>query len=381
MVPKKVAIKSFPQALWVFICGLLMGSADVVPGISGGTMAFILGIYEDLIGSIRSVKFQALSKISWEFLLLLISGIAFAFLNLASVFDAWLKDPHERVLLYSTFMGLILGSVYYLTKQMKGWRQKDFLALLLAAIIAFLLTMPSLGSFSSEKKYDVFIKLPEPAANYSNGMLLNVSKSNLEVMLAKGWISEDTILGTDTGVTLVSAQNINPAVPRLDLWALLCGMIAISAMLLPGISGSYLLNILGMYAAAIAALSDVMAGFKKFTIDWEPFMLLLSIGIGILLGAALFSRVIGWLLTRYHALAIAMLTGFMLGALQTVWPFWSYEYKYNPLKLNHAPELSVIKPILPAINSEFFLALGFVALGFIAVLTIEYLAHLKKKHL
>lgn len=381
MLSRKVSIKSLPQALWIFICGLLMGSADVVPGISGGTMAFILGIYEDLIGSIRSVKFQSLSKISWEFLALLLSGIAFAFLSLASVFDGWLKDPHSRVLLYATFMGLILGSIVFLTKQMKGWRLKDYLALLLGAIVAYVLTMPSLGTFTQEKRFDVFVNLPEPAANYQSGMLKDVTVSNIEVMLAKGWITEDTPLGTDRGVTTVGNQNIKPATPRLDFWALICGMIAISAMLLPGISGSYLLNILGMYGVAIAALADLMAGFKQFKIEWEPFMLLFSIGIGILIGAALFSRVIGWLLTKYHALAIAMLSGFMIGALQSVWPFWSYTYKYNPLKLNHAPELSVIKPIAPAINNEFFLALLFLGIGFIAVLTIEFLANLKKKHL
>jgi len=193
-----------------------MGSMDVIPGISGGTVAFIMGIYEDLIGSIRSVKFHAFKNISWEFLLCLLSGIGIAFLSLASVFDVLLKNADLRVYLYSAFMGLIIGSIIYLSKQMKGWRAIDYLALMIGAAIAFVLTLPELSHLQFEPHYDVKVDLAYPAANFQNGLLQNVSKSNIEVMLAKGWINENTPLFFNGHETTVLKENIHAAYARFS---------------------------------------------------------------------------------------------------------------------------------------------------------------------
>lgn len=355
----------------------MMGAMDVIPGISGGTVAFILGIYEELISAIRSIKFQSPSKIAWQFLGCLISGIALSFISFATVFDYLLKQPDYRIYLYATFTGLISGSVIYLARQMKAWGIKEVIALLIGALIAYKLTDPSLLKLSFEPHYDVEIALSEQAANYKNGILQNVSQSQLEVMLAKGWVNDSTILYENGVKSSIKEKAIIAATPRLNLWAIVCGMIAISAMLLPGISGSYLLNVLGMYGTAIAALADLGRSLRHFSFDIDAFMLLFSIGIGIFFGAILFSRVIGWLLTRYHAFTIALLTGFMVGAMQSVWPFWSFELKYNPLKLSEAPSLSVIEPVLPTINSNFFISILFFALGLAVLFFFEWVAHKK----
>lgn len=355
-----------------------MGSMDVIPGISGGTVAFIMGIYEDLISSIRSIKIQALKQVSWEFLGCLLSGIAIAFLTMASIFDVLLKDASLRIYLYSGFMGLIIGSILYLSKQIKQFRGIDFFALFTGAILAFILTLPELSQLRFEPHYEVKIDLALPAANFQNGLLLDVSKSNLEVMLAKGWINNDTLLFLNGQETSVAKENIHAAYARFDLWAMLCGMIAISAMLLPGISGSYLLNILGMYGPAIAALADLGRSLRSFSFDVDAFMLLFSMASGIFLGAILFSRVIGWLLTRYHAFAIALLTGFMIGAMRSVWPFWSHVEAYNPLKLNEAPSLVVVKPILPPLDITLVYAILIMCLGIFTVLFFEWIANQKR---
>lgn len=101
--------------------------------------------------------------------------------------------------------------------------------------------------------------------------------------------------------------------------------------------------------------------------------------VGIFFGAILFSRVIGWLLTRYHALAIALLTGFMIGAMRSVWPYWSHVQAYNPLKLNEPPSLSVIKPILPALDITLLFSILIMTAGIFVILFFEWIAH--KKHL
>ena len=157
-----------------------------------------------------------------------------------------------------------------------------------------------------------------------------------------------------------------------------CGMAAISAMLLPGISGSYILNILGLYAPAIAALADFLAALKRGNLDTDAAWFLLSLATGILLGAALFSHVISWLLRRYHSLAISLLCGFMLGALPSVWPFWETAWRINPLRLTKGLDLVPLHPTLPPLSLDSLLALAFLAAGFSLVLGIELLANNRK---
>lgn len=344
-----------------------MGSADIVPGISGGTMAFIMGIYEDLIYSVR--RLDKLS--SWYFLLPLIAGITTAFLLLAGVFHNILNDQGARESLYATFLGLILASIWLLTKQMKTWNTLALSFLILGGILGFMLTGTS---FKSEEPYSALLPLSytENIVNYQQGKITGLSLDQLHVMKNKGYINSETfLLKNDAPFILDPATKTS----GFNIYLMLAGMVAITAMLLPGISGSYLLNIMGLYAPAIGAVADFSAGLKSGFLDYEAFQFLLSMAVGIALGAALFSHAIAWLLKHYHAAALALLTGFMVGALKTVWPFWQTAWIINPLRLDKGLELIPLKPLLPDLTSQnFYLAILFMLFGFTLVQLIDYTA-------
>ncbi len=301
-----------------------MGCADIVPGISGGTVAFIMGIYSNLIESIKSVNVYTLctgrfkdffTRIAWKYLLALLSGIAFSLATLAHFIDYVLGHETYRILLYSGFLGLILASALFCAKLVKQWRFPHLMSLFVGALAAYLLTGSTVGA--SEASYR--------------------------------------------------------ATHGLDPWIILCGAIAVSAMLLPGISGSYLLTILGTYSVVIGALADFVRNF-----DLSAFYILASMLIGIVIGALLFSHVVSWLLKHFHDMTIALLTGFMIGALKSVWPFWTYGYVF----LEKGPQLIVLEPILPdAASLLFCAALAFALLGFAAVFALEHMAMARKRPL
>lgn len=330
-----------------------MGTADIVPGISGGTMAFILGIYEELIDSIRH-----LTRIrSLLFLAPLLLGMASAFLILAAPFDSILRNPEWRVYLYAGFLGLILASVVLLSKEMRRWRWQDVLFLLIGGIAAWLLTDTSLQDTYERVAIEIPGAIGKKVINYQNGWL-EVSYDEKQALIRKGLIQGE-----------LSSSNYH-----FSFYAMVCGMAAISAMLLPGISGSYLLNILGLYAPAIAALADLLAAMKQGSVDTDAAWFLGSLGFGIILGAALFSHVISWLLKRYHSFTIALLCGFMLGALPTVWPFYELAWRVNPFRLDKGLDLVPLQPTLPPMSIETSFAVLFLTAGFTLVLGIEFLA-------
>ncbi len=240
--------------LWLYLKGIAMGSADVVPGVSGGTIAFITGIYTELLDSIKSVNINALitlfkegPKAAWQaingtFLFVLLLGILSAILTLAKLIH-YLLD-HHAILLWSFFFGLILASSLHMAKQITQWQGKTYLALLIGAVCAG------------------FISIASPTS---------IEPSYLNIFIA--------------------------------------GSIAICAMILPGISGSFILLLMGLYAPVLAAV-------KGLQID---IMLIFALGAG--LGLMMFSRLLSWLLHRYQDLMFSLLTGFMLGALLKVWPW------------------------------------------------------------
>jgi putative membrane protein len=321
---------TWKDRLCLFFFGICMGAADIVPGISGGTMAFIMGIYEDLIISIKSLtpyafkqlflfRFKTFSKlVSWQFLLCLISGITVSFLSVAQLLHYILNHEIYRVYLYSAFLGLTLASIIFCSKQLTHWRGIDFACLFSGATIAFILTGTVLHTSEPLHSYQVAI---------------------------------------------------------FDWWLIACGAIAISAMLLPGISGSYLLTILGAYPIVIAALADLTANLQKGALAVSSLFILGNVLVGIILGGLIFSHVVSWLLRNYHNLTIAALTGFMIGALRSVWPFWTLEYFSDPFQPEKGLHLQIIDPILPDISSPLFwnsilLVIG----GFALVFLIEFLS-------
>lgn len=242
------------EYLLLFSKGAGMGAADVVPGVSGGTIAFITGIYEELLDSIRSVDAEAIKllfrlrladfwrHINGTFLLVLLSGIGFSVLALSRVILYLLADHPE--LIWSFFFGLIVASAWVVGRKIGRWS---------AGVVFF-------GILGTAIAYYVTVATP--------------------------------------------AQT-----PEAYWFIFLSGAIAICAMILPGISGSFLLVLLAKYEFILNAVKelrmDVIAVF----------------GAGCVVGILSFSRVLNWALKKYHNATIALLTGFMVGSLNKVWPW------------------------------------------------------------
>lgn len=234
--------------------GCAMGAADVVPGVSGGTIAFITGIYEKLINSIKSIDLQALKllltfklaefwkKINGTFLLSVVGGIAISIFSLAKLMT-WLLVNHP-IYIWSFFFGLIIISSVLVAKEIKKWDIFTIISLLAGAAAAYTITVMS------------------PAST-----------------------------------------------PNTWWFIILSGAIAICAMILPGISGAFILLLLGKYTYILTAVSNLDVGT------------ILLFVVGAVAGIISFSHLLSWLLKNYHTLTVALLTGFMVGSLNKVWPW------------------------------------------------------------
>jgi len=288
--------------------GFCMGASDVVPGVSGGTMAFILGIYEELINAIKSfdlkglqllmtLKFRALlDRVSWQFLLAVGIGILTAVFSLSKGLS-WLLH-NKPVLIWSFFLGLILASVLIVSRRIQVWRAPVWLSLIGGTAGAYFLV----------------------------------------------------------GLVPVSTPN--------DPWFLfLCGAIAICAMILPGISGSFILVLLGKYLYVLEAVNN------------RDFLVLLLVASGACVGIAAFSRVLGWLLKNYHDLMVALLTGLMLGSLRKVWP-WKETIESRIVGEKVIP--LVQSNVLPeGFGGEVVSALCLIVMGLLAVLLLDRMGRKK----
>ena len=241
--------------------GMTMGMAEVVPGVSGGTIAFITGIYERLINAIKSFGpiavdgyreggFAGLWRaVDGKFLLTLLIGMVGGIV--IGIFGITYLLRNYTLLVWAFFSGLIAASAIYVGRQVPHWRWKEGVALVLAALFAYTLTVSS------------------PAR------------------------------GTDA------------------YWMLfLSGALAVSALLLPGLSGSFVLLLLGMYRIVMGAVRRILESAAV-----EDLLRILVFGLGMLVGVATFSRVLSWTFKRYESVTLATLTGFMLGSLNKVWPW------------------------------------------------------------
>lgn len=234
--------------------GMGMGAADVVPGVSGGTIAFITGIYQELINSIKSVNLSSIKlllsfklndfwkSVNGNFLLALVIGIGISVLSLAKGLK-YLLD-HHPILIWSFFFGLIVASAIYVARDIREWKIGTVISLIAGVGIAYVITV-----------------ITPAEANTSYGFVF------------------------------------------------LSGSIAICAMILPGISGSFILVLLGMYKFILGAISD-------FNL---PVIAVFLVGAAI--GIVVFSNILSWLLKKYYNLTIALLSGFMIGSLNKVWPW------------------------------------------------------------
>ncbi|MFI0435808.1 MAG: DUF368 domain-containing protein [Parachlamydiaceae bacterium] len=383
---------------WVlFICGICMGAADLVPGISGGTIAFILGFYQPLLDSIQTLNvsaFQSLfrgqwrefsERVAWKFLLTLAGGILVSFITLAKVFHFILSHEVYRIYLYATFLGLILASFVFCVRQIKVWKGKMVLGLCLGALAAYLLTDTAMAPLS-DGNFAVPINIDSEhieLRNYdsSHRLLTGLSSQTLSVLLAQGLLQNTTPVYDQQRVLIGLAGDL--VIPyRFSLfngWLVMCGSLAVCALLLPGISGSYILTLLGVYPTVIEALVDLLNGFAEGVFNLEAFAVLWSLSLGILFGALAFAKALSWLLRHYPNQSLALLSGFMIGAIRSVWPFWSYEYVVMPLKLYKGPQIVALHPFLPSFNSPLFWHALFCAIiGFLFVFALE--GYVKKYH-
>ena len=247
-------MRRFSQYLILFLKGLAMGAADVVPGVSGGTIAFVSGIYIELIDTIKSVNIQALRvlksqglaaawrHINGNFLVVLLSGILTSLFSLAVVMQFLLAE--HPLPLWSFFVGLIVGSVIYLLRQYR---------------------------FAHWREYLLFA----------------------------------------TGIAIAWGISVAPSVQLEGTLATMffAGSIALCAMILPGISGSFILMLLGLYPVFIGAIAELQLD------------ILMVFGLGGIIGLAVFSRVLSWLLAHYEVPVIAMMCGFLVGSLNIIWPW------------------------------------------------------------
>lgn len=309
--------------------GMGMGAADVVPGVSGGTIAFIAGIYEELINSIKSIGLQAFrilfkqgigafwKHINGWFLLSLFSGILVSVVSLAKVITYLLEN--EAILLWSFFFGLIIASVIFIAKQIKKWDVGVVVALLAGTAIAYYVTIATPSQMS------------------------------------EGY-----------------------------LFVFLAGSVAICAMILPGISGSFILLLLGAYSAILGSVSGMIDAAKAS--DTAAIIknatTLAVFAAGCLTGLLSFSHVLSWMFKKAHNLTIALLTGFMVGSLNKVWPWKEViEYRIN----SHGEEVPFLdRNVLPntyeALTREpnqLLLAVVMAIVGFAVVYLLERLGEKK----
>ncbi|RKS53454.1 putative membrane protein [Gillisia mitskevichiae] len=246
--------RSFKDYLTITLKGMAMGAADVVPGVSGGTIAFITGIYQELIATISGIDlglfktwkeqgFKAMWKeANGSFVVALLSGILISIFTVMRLTN-YLLEEHP-IMIWSFFFGLILASIWFVAKQIPKWNFKIIIALLIGAAIAlYIVMLPPLGANSS-------------------------------------------------------------------LWFLfLAGAIAVCAMILPGISGAFILVLLGSYKTITEAAHDFE--FKTLGV----------VAVGAIVGLLTFSRVLKWLFDHYSSITLAVLTGFIAGSLNKIWPW------------------------------------------------------------
>ncbi len=374
----------------LFFCGLCMGVADLVPGISGGTVAFLLGCYEPLLESLNTLNSSALhhllkgrwrlfsEQVAWKFLVTLLAGIACAMIGFAHLLHKLLSDETHRIHLYALFLGLIVASFFFCVRQVTNWYRLTYIEFCLGGLVAFLLTGTTLVP-PAEGNYAIPLRIEVPLIPLRNydlveGRLTGLSAQMLGALRAQGRVEDSTAVYDARGRWI--GEVAEWATPRptffFDGWLAVCGALAICAFLLPGISGSYLLTLLGVYPMVMAAFVDFFQGLKSGSFDPEAFSTLASLGLGIVLGAMGFTRLVSALWRRYPDHLLALLSGFIMGAIRSVWPFWSYEYALAPLKLDAGPQLIPVQPFLPDWDSLLvWKAIACALAGFLLVLAFN----------
>ena len=310
-------MKGFWKNIMVAVKGACMGAADVIPGVSGGTIAFIMGIYDEFVGSLASINGEALKllfkgrfaafwkHINGSFLLSLVIGIGISIIALAGLMQMLLSDFPIQT--WAFFFGLIVASSLFIIRGISGWKLRE-------------------------------------------GLLL--------------------IFGILLGAVICT---LSPTQTPDGLWFIfLSGALAICAMILPGISGSFILLILGKYQYIMGCISDLVSGVNL----GQNILIIGTFGCGALIGILSFSRFLHWLLARWQKETMIVLAGFIIGSLVKIWPWTNAE----AIVLSQFPELASLGDTIPAeIISQYMAsadmhisgAILFAVIGFSLVTGIE----------
>lgn len=314
--------RNFLQYVLITAKGMAMGAADVVPGVSGGTIAFISGIYQELIETINTLDFgffktwkkdgfsKAWKQYNLSFLLALGTGVIISILSLARVIT-WLLADYP-IAVWSFFFGLVVASILYVGVQITKWRSITILALILASVLSYLIT------------------IGDPITTPDNNWFL-----------------------------------------------FFAGFVAIIAMILPGISGAFILLLLGAYTNVIGIVTNLGDGLLAMDLDilLAASLKILIFALGAAVGLKVFSKALNWMFTHKKNLILAILTGFMIGALNKIWPWKKVlEYRVN----SSGEEIPFLEQSIlpnhfdgdPQITAAIFLGI----IGFLTIFLLERIA-------
>lgn len=332
--------RSFTDKLFLVIKGLGMGAANKVPGVSGGVVAFVAGFYEEFIYSLQKVNGKAFKLlingrfssffryINGRFLSLLFFGMIVSYFSVSKILDYLIV--HYELFVWSVFFGMIIGSIYYINKDFKDWNSKTIIAL---------------------------------------------------------------IIGISTGLGI---SFLDPATQNDNLWfVFFCGIISVSGMTLPGFSGSFILILLGNYVLllvdSVNALYDTIADVFTWNFDFisnperiRMLKVLAVFTLGSVAGLVTFSHILNYVLKHYKNITLSVLMGFIIGSLGVVWPWKKTIYKLSAsgdILRDRTGEKIIenYQRFLPELNSETFIAIGFVLMGILIVLALEWYGHKTRK--
>ena len=305
--------------LMIAVKGACMGGADVIPGVSGGTIAFIMGIYDEFVGSIAKIDAEAIrllfkgkirdfwKHINGNFLLAIVCGIGVSVVGLAGLMQMLLSE--HPIQTWAFFFGLIVASSIFILRGIKGWKVREGLFLVFGVILGVVVC---------------------------------------------------TLSPTET--------------PEALWFIFLSGSIAICAMILPGISGSFILLILGKYQFIMGVISDLVAG-----VDFGRNIIILGVFlVGAVCGIIGFSKFLHWLLARWHKETLITLAGFIIGSLVKVWP-WSNTEAIVQSQFPEAAELAQTADYAAMIDPQIFSAILFAIIGFSLVTGVEIAGKMASK--
>ncbi len=331
--------RNFMAKVFLFLKGLSMGAANKVPGVSGGTVAFVLGFYEELIYSFQKINTKALKLLfsgrfklffqytNAQFLVLVMGGSMFSFFSVSIVLDFFIRNYELYV--WSSFFGMILGSIYYIGKDFNNWNAKNLISVLIGIAIG------------------------------------------------------------------VAISFLSPAKENDNLWfVFFCGMVGVCGMTLPGLSGSFILILLGNYVLLLVdsvtmlykTIADVFTGNWEFLEDSVRIRYLKIVTVftgGSAFGLVLTSHILSYVLKRWHQIVTAIIIGFITGSLGIVWPWKKEIYKFENGKLLHDINGNRIienyQRFLPEVyNSETWIACFFIISGVGLVLLFDFYARKSK---